>query len=333
MKNKISKDIGILLNRKPGWFDLNIAYDLINKERKYAWGTGGIQLKPKDVQLPEGDILGLLKTSGDDEIIYGCTIDVSEEFRGYLNSNKAPEMKLKGEHKKYRPEHLKDCENKAILFLSNIFLLKNPIKYNQIKVLNGNKFKPKSHRAAVFIDIEKSNIDSIKILNEKKDFVSFSDNPFVQLLDCNKEDHLTNILVFLLKNNGDIRKEFLKLCDINRKSSSFEIYTRKRLELIKNRERSIPDITFEWQDGSSVLIEAKLFSSVYKYQLKKYKKYVNRDVICITRSGRKIDLNGVNFISWEEIYSCIDSVSIKNQEQKFIKKYFLGYLTNLGLSR
>lgn len=49
MKNKISKDIGILLNRKPGWFDLNIAYDLINKERKYAWGTGGIQLKPKDV--------------------------------------------------------------------------------------------------------------------------------------------------------------------------------------------------------------------------------------------------------------------------------------------
>ncbi len=90
MKNKISKDIGILLNRKPGWFDLNIAYDLINKERKYAWGTGGIQLKPKDVSLPEGDILGLLKTSGDDEIIYGCTIDVSEEFRGYLNSNKAP---------------------------------------------------------------------------------------------------------------------------------------------------------------------------------------------------------------------------------------------------
>jgi hypothetical protein len=83
---------------------------LINKERKYAWGTGGIQLKPKYVSLPEGDILGLLKTSGDDEIIYGCTIDVSEEFHGYLNSNKAPEMNLKEEHKKYRPEHLKDCE-------------------------------------------------------------------------------------------------------------------------------------------------------------------------------------------------------------------------------
>lgn len=149
MKKKISKDIGILLNRKPGWFDLNTAYDLIKDKKigKYAWGTGGIQLKPTDDGLPDGNILGLLKTSGEDEIIYGCTIDVSREFRKYLNSNKAEEIELDEKLKKYRPEHLRDCKDQAILFLSRIFLLNNPIKYDEIKVLNGNKFKPENYRA------------------------------------------------------------------------------------------------------------------------------------------------------------------------------------------
>lgn len=333
MKKKISGDIGILLNRKPGWFDLSTAYDLIKDKRirKYAWGTGGIQLKPKDAELPEGDILGLLKTSGDDEIIYGCTIDVSSEFRKYLNSNKAEAMELDEEHKKYRPEHLKDNKDKAILFLSNIFLLKSPIDYNQIRVLNGNKFKPKNYRAAVFIDIKNLNPD--RILEDKKDFESFSDNPFVQLLDYKKENNLTNALVFLLKNNNDVKNQFLKLCDINKKSNSFEILTRKQLELIKDRERSQPDLTFKWQDGYNVLIEAKLFAPVDKKQLEKYKKHANRNIICITRSGKEIDMRGVNFVSWQDIYSCVKSVSIKKQKQKFIKEYFLDYLTNLGLSK
>lgn len=336
MKKKISKDIGIILNRKPGWFDLNTAYDLIKnkKIRKYAWGTGEIvHRRLVDDDFLDEPILGLIKTSGEDEIIYGCTIDVSREFRKYLNSNKAEKMELDEKHKKYRPEHLRDRKDHAVLFLSRIFLLNDPIKYDEIKVLNGNKFKPINYRAAVFIDV--SNLDTEKILDERKNFESFSDNPFVQLLDYQKENNLTNLLVFLLKNNDDLKKQFLKKCGMNRKSNDFEIYTRKQLESINNREKekSQPDITFEWNDGSMVLLEAKLFSPVDEKQLEKYKKYVDRDIICISRAGKETDTRCVKFISWQDIYNCVSSVQIKNREQKYIWKYFLGYLKNLGLSK
>ena len=31
---------------RPEWFNLNNAYNLINDETKYAWGTGGIKNIP-----------------------------------------------------------------------------------------------------------------------------------------------------------------------------------------------------------------------------------------------------------------------------------------------
>ena len=339
MAIKISKDVGIVLNRKQGLFDLNIAYDLIEKEGKYAWGTGGIQLKPDDEHFPEGEILGLLTNSGHDEIIYGCTIDVSREFRKYLNSNNSSNMQLDEEHKKYRPQHLKNVENKAIILLTDIFLLNKPIRYEQIKVLNGNQFKPKNYRAAVFIDINKSKLDSDKIFENGKPFESFSDNPLVQLLNYKKEDNLTNVFVFLLKNNDGLRKEFLKVCGI-KKSIEFEIYTRKQLEVLDNQEKSIPDITIEWNDGCEILMEIKLGSKVdnnqlkkYNTQLKKYNKHPHSKVISIAPSREEKNVKEFQFVSWEEIYKCITSVTIKKQKQKYLVEYFRDYLTNLGLSR
>jgi len=63
----------------------------------------------------------------------------------------------------------------------------------------------------------------------------------------------------------------LKLCDNDRKSNNLEIYTRKQLESMKDKEKSIPDIQFEWEDGFKIIMEAKLSSPVNKNQLQKYK--------------------------------------------------------------
>ncbi|VVB89878.1 Uncharacterised protein [uncultured archaeon] len=292
-----------------------------------------------DDNLLDEPILGLIKTSDQDEIIYGVIIDASKEFREYLNPHTSPKINLQEKHKEFRPYELKDSESRAILFLSKIFLLKNPIRFDQIKVMNGKTFKPKDYRAAVFIDLNKSKLNPEEIFEERKEFESFSNNPFVQLLDYNKEDNLTNAFVFILKNNDDIKKEFLKLCGINKNSINFEMYLRKQLESVRTRKKSIPDITFSSQEhnGFRVLIEAKLFSRVDKEQLKKYRKYSNCEVICITRSGKKMDVNGVKFISWTDIYTCIknlsESVPIRKQKKKLMADYFLGYLTNLGLSK
>ena len=333
MAKKISKNVGLVLTRKDGLFDLNTAYDSIKKTGKYAWGTGEVLLI-NEVENGEFNksVLGLLKTSGEDEIIYGCTIDNSEEFRKYLKSNKEPKIQLDKKHKKYRPEHLKDYEDNAILFLTSIFLLKKPIRYEQIKVLNGNKFNPKYYRAAIFIDIKKSNLIPEEIYRTRKEFKSFSDNPLVQLLDYKKEDNLTNVFVYLLKNNDVLKKEFLKLCDIQ-KPIEFEIYTRKQLEALGNQEKSIPDITIEWNDGYKVLMEVKLGSKVDNNQLKKYKKQSKSKVISIAPSREEKNVKGFQFVSWEEIYKCITSVTIKKQKQKYLVEYFRDYLTNLGLSR
>ncbi len=85
MIEKVSSNLGILINWKPEDFDLNIAHELIKKKKKFAWGTGGVTLKPGDEELPDGNILGLLKTSGQNNSLYEVTVDISEEFRDYLN--------------------------------------------------------------------------------------------------------------------------------------------------------------------------------------------------------------------------------------------------------
>jgi len=46
--------------------------------------------------------------------------------------------------------------------------------------------------------------------NGTKRIWSFSDNPLVQLLDINKEDNLTDVLVYMLKNNMNLTKDFFE---------------------------------------------------------------------------------------------------------------------------
>ncbi len=332
MNQKISPRIGILLNWRPEEFDLTIAYEIIKTKRKYAWGTGGVIKKPGEKELPNGKILGLLKTSGQNNILYGVIIDLSHEFHEYLNSPQTKSILLKDEHKKYRPDNLKGLKSKAILFISDVFILKDQIQADTIRVWNGEIFSS-GHRSAVFIDLKNSGLDSNKIISKRRKFDSFSDNPLVQILDY-KEDDLTSTFCFLLKNHEDIAKEFFNLCNINKKPINFEIYLRKKIE--KTNRRNIPDMTFEWEnDSSNIFVEAKLDSPINKNQLKRYSS--KGKVICITRYGEekevKKEFRGISFISWEDIYRIIEKISNNNRSQKmYMVKYFLGYLTYLGCS-
>ncbi len=178
-------------------------------------------------------------------------------------------------------------------------------------------------------------MDSNKIINVSKDFDSFSDNPLVQILDY-KEDDLTSAFRFLLKNNEDIAKEFFKLCGINKKPVDFEIYLREKIK--NSRKTNMPDLTFEWQDdGSEIFVEAKLNSPVDKSQLNRYSNLSKGKVICITRAGEekevRKEVKGVKFKTWEDIYRIIEKISNNNRSQKMLMvKYFLGYLTYLGIS-
>ncbi len=132
MKKKISKDIGIVLNWRPEDFDLNTAYENITNEGMYAWGTGRVtHLPPEAEELPDGNILGLLKTTGKNEILYGVTVNVSQEFHEYLKQRKT-KRKLREKHKKYRPSNLKEDKSKNFLFLSDIFILNSKIQANEI---------------------------------------------------------------------------------------------------------------------------------------------------------------------------------------------------------
>lgn len=168
MEELSDRKIGILLNWKPEGFDLRIAFDVIKREGKYAWGTGAVRLIPKDGKLPEGKILGLLKTSGQDYILYGFKVDISKEFRGYLNS---PEkISVKNKHKKYR-FLCPDLKSKAFLFLSEGFVLDVPLKVCNIKKINGNPLSS-GDRSAVFIDL--SNLDVDELLSKKKMVLHFS---------------------------------------------------------------------------------------------------------------------------------------------------------------
>jgi hypothetical protein len=325
MNKRYHKDIGILLNWKPN-FDLNTAYDVIKRRGKFAWSTGGVELIPPPDRLPDKEILGLVKRSGRDNILYGITVDISEEFREYLGTTKTRIRSLKKEHKKYIPDQWGNEKDRAFLFLSDIFMLNTIIPTRQIKIRNGNPFTS-AHRSAVFIDLKKSKLDPNKIFNNRKKFDSFSNNPFVYISGYD-EDGLTSAFAFLIKNIELIAKEFFSLCKINKEPINFNIYLRKQLE--NTQKRNIPDITFTWEDGDDkVLVEAKLDSPVNDKQLKRYSS--GGKVICITL-GEKGSTRGVRFISWGDIYRIIEKVSCKKQNHKILKKYFLDYLNFLGVS-
>ncbi len=120
-----------------------------------------------------------------------------------------------------------------------------------------------------------------------------------------------------MKNNEDIAKEFFKLCRITKKAVNFEIYLREKIK--NSKKTNIPDITFEWEDdGSNIFVEAKLDSPVDKSQLNRY--LSKGKVICITRAGEEL-----------EVRKKVKGVTFKTQKMLMVK-YFLGYLTYLGIS-
>lgn len=324
----MNKNIGILLNCDPESFDLKTAYDVIKRKGKYAWGTGGIQFVKKVVgELPNGEILGLLKISGKDKISYGVKVDVSEEFREYLQTqNTKKKVRLKAEHKIYRPDELKNFEDKSILLLSDLFRLNRPIQSSKIKVWNGKTFSS-GFRSAVFIKLKGNGLkDPNKLYKESDEFDLFSNNPFVQILEY-KEDDLTKSLVFLLKNYYEFAKDFLNLCKINKKSTNYKIIWNKQFG-----QKGRPDILFAWRDYE-LLVEAKLDSAVNKEQLKRYSSKGEFKVICITREEKKKEIEGVKFISWEEIYGIVEKFLNNGRGQKMLLvEYFRDYLRFLEIS-
>ena len=65
-------------------------------------------------------------------------------------------MSVKEKHQKYRFWETKEEENKTFLFLSEGFVLNEPIKVSKIKKINGKSFSS-GDRSAVFIDMKKVN--------------------------------------------------------------------------------------------------------------------------------------------------------------------------------